>query len=32
MEEQLMPILPAEYDKEGSEPGHSAERKKPRTR
>ncbi len=32
IEEQLMPILPAEYEKEGSEPWHSAERKKPRTR
>jgi len=32
IEEQLMPILPAEYDKESSEPGHSAERKKPRAR
>lgn len=32
IEEQLMPILPAEFDKESSEPGHSAERKKPRAR
>jgi len=32
IEEQLMPILPAEYEKEGSEPGYSAERKKPRAR
>ena len=32
VEEQLMPILPEESDKEGSEPGHSADRKKPRAR
>ena len=30
IEEQLMPILPEESDKEGSEPRHSVERKRPR--
>jgi len=32
IEEQLMTILPAEYDKEGCEPRHSAERNKKRAR
>ena len=32
VEEQLMPILPAENEEGSSEPGHSADRKKPRVR
>jgi hypothetical protein len=32
IEDQLMPILPAENEEGSSEPGHSADRKKPGAR